>query len=581
MPRESTGTVFRSPTGAWCIRVTIAKGERRAETLGWCKSKPAAVKRAALVSSWVARLRKCGHVEFIGDAVKDGAAATTAKDLADVEQAVRELEGKPCKIVPPSPKASNVPTFRKFAEQWTSGELHELYPDQIPIKDTAYEDTCRLGKHVYPTIGDKPLDKVTLDDALEVMRKVPSTLAAASRMQIAQLMRRVLQIATFPARHIEHNPIPKGFVQRRHAEPAKGCIYPDEETKLMACREVPLSHRVMYGFLHREGMRAGEGYRLRWGDMDLKRGAIRLDVNKTKHPRSWALDPGVVRALQAWKDKYRPKAKAGDLVFTDDGKTSLDHPHRAQIYREHLQAAGISRPELIDGSKTRRRVRFHDQRALFITTALANGKTETWVSDRTGHTTSQMINAYRRQAREWTELDMGTLLPLDEAIPELRPETKEGGETSNETSNSSPPQTTPKPHRSKKEPKSSDVHEGGVEPPRLSALEPKAHYHVASDLDTSQTSNKLDTVRDPSALNRPLFDAHLSIETSNATPQSAGEETPRNTLIRALAGSVARLAAAGDLGAARVASDALAALLREGSGEPAVVVDLADRRDRR
>ena len=51
--------------------------------------------------------------------------------------------------------------------------------------------------------------------------------------------------------------------------------------------------------------------------------------------------------------------------------------------------------------------------------ALANGRTETWVADRTGHKSSQMINAYRRAARTAAELRLGELVPLVEAIPEL------------------------------------------------------------------------------------------------------------------------------------------------------------------
>lgn len=54
-----------------------------------------------------------------------------------------------------------------------------------------------------------------------------------------------------------------------------------------------------------------------------------------------------------------------------------------------------------------------------MTIALANGKTETWVQDRTGHKSSVMINLYRRQARKAAELNLGPLKPLHEAIPDL------------------------------------------------------------------------------------------------------------------------------------------------------------------
>jgi integrase len=61
-------------------------------------------------------------------------------------------------------------------------------------------------------------------------------------------------------------------------------------------------------------------------------------------------------------------------------------------------------------------LRAHDLRASFVTIALANGKTETWVADRTGHRSSQMIARYRRQARTAAELGLGAWTPLDAAI---------------------------------------------------------------------------------------------------------------------------------------------------------------------
>jgi integrase len=64
-------------------------------------------------------------------------------------------------------------------------------------------------------------------------------------------------------------------------------------------------------------------------------------------------------------------------------------------------------------------MRGHDLRATFVTINLANGKTETWISDRTGHKSSQMIARYRRMARTHAELNLGDLTPLASAIPEL------------------------------------------------------------------------------------------------------------------------------------------------------------------
>jgi hypothetical protein len=61
-------------------------------------------------------------------------------------------------------------------------------------------------------------------------------------------------------------------------------------------------------------------------------------------------------------------------------------------------------------------IRAHDLRATFVTIGLATGRTETWISDRTGHQSHKMIDAYRRKARTW---NLGELGPLHELIPEL------------------------------------------------------------------------------------------------------------------------------------------------------------------
>ena len=54
-----------------------------------------------------------------------------------------------------------------------------------------------------------------------------------------------------------------------------------------------------------------------------------------------------------------------------------------------------------------------------MTVNLALGKSEAWITDRTGHRSSQMIYRYKRQARTHAELSLGGFKPLHEAIPEL------------------------------------------------------------------------------------------------------------------------------------------------------------------
>jgi integrase len=230
-----------------------------------------------------------------------------------------------------------------------------------------------------------------------------------------------MALAVYPAKIIPMSPLPRGFLPSLGTPKALQYLYPDEDVTLLGAPEVPLSYRVLFGFLDREGLRAGEAQQLRWSDLDLDRGAIALDENKTDDPRSWALDPGVCRALQAWRDD-RTDTEDDDHVFVDEYGRPIQGEALAEKLRDYLEAAGVDRAALFETGPNRRRIRAHDLRATFVTLSLANGKTEAWVMDRTGHTTSQMLNKYRRAARSMAELGQGKLLPLDYAIPELRSE---------------------------------------------------------------------------------------------------------------------------------------------------------------
>jgi hypothetical protein len=92
-----------------------------------------------------------------------------------------------------------------------------------------------------------------------------------------------------------------------------------------------------------------------------------------------------------------------------------------------LRTAGVRRRELFERSATRQPIRLHDLRAMFVTVSLANGRSEPWVTDRTGHKSSQMLSLYTRRARTWAKLELGTLGPLDALLAEAR-RRREGGE---------------------------------------------------------------------------------------------------------------------------------------------------------
>jgi integrase len=122
---------------------------------------------------------------------------------------------------------------------------------------------------------------------------------------------------------------------------------------------VPLDWRVFYGFLDREGPRYTEAAGLTWCDLDLDRGAVKLDENKTDDPRAWALAPGTaaaLRALRAMREARGVPVGSDDPVFplSDEHGGEGATNHGADRFRRYLKAAGIDRPELFERSKSPR-----------------------------------------------------------------------------------------------------------------------------------------------------------------------------------------------------------------------------------
>ncbi len=384
--------------------------------------------------------------EIASDMVDAGLAADAVPILkrmgaaTDAEQfrgAVRLAEGL-CSGRIGKPKASGASmTFRMLGEEWTSGRLHRRFPDHVRDKDHD-ADAARLAKLCAVdvgggTLGDVPIGSFVVDHAEAAMAGLPeSAKRPSTRRHYAQVLHRALALAVYPLRLIAANPLPRGFMPKVGKSPAHGYLYPDEDAKLLACSTVPLEERVLFGFLAREGVRLGEALSLRWRDLDLERGVVKLDGNKTDDPRAWALDAGVVAALVAWKARRGDAAQPDAAVFVDTNGGAFESTRLAVRFRAALLLAGVDRAELHVSTEARARIRVHDLRGTFVTLALANGKSETWVADRTGHRSSIMINRYRRQARQASETALGALAPLVEAVPEFAratPKPPQGGPT--------------------------------------------------------------------------------------------------------------------------------------------------------
>jgi integrase len=389
--------------GGFRVRLRVGSGQRLRVTIPLTDERSASHRATQLhaMAQALVRAKQTAKARLV---LEQAAAAPTEAGFKSIAAVAAEL----CRRAGAPEESPRSLTFRELGEQWVSGELARRFPDHVKVKRERSTDDDRLRlTRLCATIGDVPLVAFRIEDAERAMAALPGGRRPATRRHYGQIIARILKLAVYPLRIIPSSPIPEGFLPKLGLRPAFSFLYPSEDAQLLACADVPLEMRLLYGFLAREGCRLSEALALRWRDFDLTRGIVSIGRTKTDNGRSWALGEGVAEALSS----SRGEAKDEALVFPP-----VNVDRAADGFRAHLLAAHVDRPELHERTDTRRPIRAHDLRATFITLSLANGRTEAWVMDRTGHTTSAMLNRYRRAARFATEVGLGPLKPLNEAL---------------------------------------------------------------------------------------------------------------------------------------------------------------------
>jgi integrase len=320
------------------------------------------------------------------------------------------LAGRVSEIAPAP--SGDYRTWSELARAWASGEARRVFSDvRIKEKRSADRDLQRI-EWLEQFIGDVPLATFGKAEYRKALANLPERCKTNStRRQYGQIVLKVMRIA-HAAELISSNPLADTEAPKveRNEQPFFTCIFPDELYRLLAAELLPFEYRFLWGFMAIESPRIGKLREVRWHHIERDGcGAISIE-SKNGDVLYWSLSPGTLEALEELE--RRMPGLAGPFAWlTESGVNKA-----AKTLREHMIVAGNGRHALHETEGRRRRLRAHDTRATFVVNAKRSGRNEEWIKERTGHTTSLMIEKYNRLLSVAEKKGWRPIGRLDEAL---------------------------------------------------------------------------------------------------------------------------------------------------------------------
>jgi integrase len=284
-----------------------------------------------------------------------------------------------------------IPTFKEYSDLWLSSYIKPLRRSSTHER---YQEV--LKRHVYPVIGEIPLDQIRRanirDLLLDLHRK------GLSRSTVS-FMRNVISgpmAYAVDAELIPMNPT-TGLIKSLHIEQDKGehvsPLTPEEVNLfLKTCNEHFREYYPFFLCAFRTGMRLGELLALQWGDVDWNRKFIEvkrsyklgcLSPTKTGKVRRVDMSDHLIETLQGLLTVRKKEGlqiglgEAVEGIFYRQG-LPMEQNYIRRVFKRILQKAGL------------RDIRFHDVRHTFASLLLSDGTTPVYVKEQMGHSSIQM-----------------------------------------------------------------------------------------------------------------------------------------------------------------------------------------------
>jgi integrase len=345
------------------------------------------------------RFRALGKRRYkgLGRCTPAEAEAELQNILADVRRGI----WRPPVPTPVTEAPREVPTFHAFASEWFDAKRRELRPQTIA------DYSWRLTNHLLPHFASYPLSRITIQevDRYRQAKVREGELSAESINKTLTMLSAVLEQAA-EYELIDRNPAAGKRRRLRTTKPRRS--YLDTAAQIAALLDAAgeldaraaighpghrhVHRRAMLSTLTFAGLRLGELLALRWRDVDLGSGRLRVvDAKTAAGVRDVHLLPALRDELAALKASGNPRAET--LVFpTTTGKQIGASNLRRRVLTPAIELADerlaeAEEPPLPTGLTP------HSLRRTFASVLYALGRTPPVVMAEMGHTGPQLALA--------------------------------------------------------------------------------------------------------------------------------------------------------------------------------------------
>lgn len=281
-----------------------------------------------------------------------------------------------------------IPKFEKVAEDW-------LNLKRVDLRYGSYKQyRGHVRNHLVPFLGSKRIDAISFP-AIEMFKAHcrENGVSVATIKKILTTLGTIMVYAV-RCRYVDHNPVRDVEKPRKTSEDHNE-IQPFSPMEIRAILDATehRKYRMLFLFAALTGLRQGELFALKWGDIDWNHSQVHVrrtyNHGEFYKPKSKAgnrkvdLSPILLRQLKEWRVASEYSKESG-LVFPTDAGTPLNH---GNVLRRHyykaLKRAGVEYRK------------FHTFRHTFASLLLEQGENIRYISGQLGHSsTSLTLDVY-------------------------------------------------------------------------------------------------------------------------------------------------------------------------------------------